>query len=142
MSIHTTFAKQSMINRLSNPINRNRSAAKILKVMSSITDTLNMCQVCLLQMKNSIFTFTFSLFLQGVWVFIIFVCKKNVLKVVTRKSNSLYNTIAKQMSSKSHHSSPSLSLSTKRFVLIQCMIISSLSSTIAASQVSEGERDG
>ena len=29
------FAKQSMINRLSNPINRNRSAAKISKVMSS-----------------------------------------------------------------------------------------------------------
>ena len=28
-------AKQSMINRLSNPINRNRSAAKISKVMSS-----------------------------------------------------------------------------------------------------------
>ena len=35
ISIFTTFAKQSMINRLSNPINRNRSAAKILKVMSS-----------------------------------------------------------------------------------------------------------
>ena len=33
MSIFTTFAKQSMINRLSNPINRNRSAAKISKVM-------------------------------------------------------------------------------------------------------------
>ena len=29
------FAKQSMINQLSNPINRNRSAAKISKVMSS-----------------------------------------------------------------------------------------------------------
>lgn len=38
MSIFTTFAKQSMINRLSNPINRNRSAAKISKVMSSISD--------------------------------------------------------------------------------------------------------
>ena len=35
MSIFTMFAKQSMINRLSNPINRNRSAAKISKVMSS-----------------------------------------------------------------------------------------------------------
>ena len=35
ISIFTTFAKQSMINRLSNPINRNRSAAKISKVMSS-----------------------------------------------------------------------------------------------------------
>ena len=35
VSIFTTFAKQSMINRLSNPINRNRSAAKISKVMSS-----------------------------------------------------------------------------------------------------------
>ena len=28
------FAKQSMINRLLNPINRNRSAAKISKVLS------------------------------------------------------------------------------------------------------------
>ena len=35
ISIFTTFAKQSMINRLSNAINRNRSAAKISKVMSS-----------------------------------------------------------------------------------------------------------
>ena len=35
ISIFTTFAKQSMINRLSNSINRNRSAAKISKVMSS-----------------------------------------------------------------------------------------------------------
>ena len=35
ISIFTTFEKQSMINRLSNPINRNRSAAKISKVMSS-----------------------------------------------------------------------------------------------------------
>ena len=33
------FEKQSMINRLSNPINRNRSAAKISKVMSSTTHT-------------------------------------------------------------------------------------------------------
>ena len=38
MSIFTTFAKQSMINRLSNPINRNRSAAQISKVMSSTGD--------------------------------------------------------------------------------------------------------
>ena len=29
------FEEQSMINRLSNPINRNRSAAKISKVMRS-----------------------------------------------------------------------------------------------------------
>ena len=35
ISISTTFAKQSMINRLSNHINRNRSAPKISKVMSS-----------------------------------------------------------------------------------------------------------
>ena len=39
ISIFTTFAKQSMINRLSNSINRNRSAAKISKVMSSTQDT-------------------------------------------------------------------------------------------------------
>ena len=38
ISIFTTLAKQSMINRLSNPINRNRSAAKISKVMSSNWD--------------------------------------------------------------------------------------------------------
>ena len=38
ISIFTTFAKQSMINRLSNAINRNRSAAKISKVMSSSLD--------------------------------------------------------------------------------------------------------
>ena len=35
ISIFTTFVKQSMINRLSKSINRNRSAAKISKVMSS-----------------------------------------------------------------------------------------------------------
>ena len=35
ISIFTTFAKPSMINRLSNAINRNQSAAKISKVMSS-----------------------------------------------------------------------------------------------------------
>ena len=35
ISIFITFEKQSMINRLSNPINCNRSAAKISKVMSS-----------------------------------------------------------------------------------------------------------
>ena len=38
--IFTTFAKQSMINRLSNAINRNRSAAKISKVMSSSPDLI------------------------------------------------------------------------------------------------------
>ena len=37
ISIFTTFAKQSMINRLSNFINRNCSAAKISKVKSSDT---------------------------------------------------------------------------------------------------------
>ena len=37
--IFTAFAKQSMINQLSNPINRNRSAAKISKVMSSSART-------------------------------------------------------------------------------------------------------
>ena len=41
ISIFTTFAKQSMINRLSNPINRNRSAAKIPKVMSSTVDAVD-----------------------------------------------------------------------------------------------------
>merc|ERR1712061_668550 len=40
-----------------------------------LTDTLNMCQ--------------------GVWVFIIFVCKRNVLRVLQGKSRNLYNSLAK-----------------------------------------------
>merc|ERR1719278_43900 len=44
------------------------------------TDTLNMCQ--------------------GVWVFIIFVCKRNVYNVVTGKWKNLYNSVARQLSSK------------------------------------------
>ena len=39
ISIFTTFPKQSMINRLSNAINRNHLAAKISKVMSSKYNT-------------------------------------------------------------------------------------------------------
>ena len=35
ISIFTTFAKQSMINRLLNTINRNRLAAKISQVLCS-----------------------------------------------------------------------------------------------------------
>ena len=35
LSIHVAFWKESMINRLSNLINRNRSAAKILQVLCS-----------------------------------------------------------------------------------------------------------
>ena len=35
LSIHMAFWKESMINRLSNLINRNRSAAKILQVLCS-----------------------------------------------------------------------------------------------------------
>ena len=46
ISIFTTFAKQSMINRLSNAINRNRSAAKISKVMSSTTDPIALTMPC------------------------------------------------------------------------------------------------
>ena len=45
------------------------------------TDTLNMCQVT--QIKRSSIHQTLSL--QGVWVFIIFVCKKNVWRVMTGK---------------------------------------------------------
>ena len=47
ISIFTTFAKQSMINRLSNAINRNHSAAKISKVMSSIWDPFAHCLLSL-----------------------------------------------------------------------------------------------
>ena len=46
ISIFTTFAKQSMINRLSNSINRNRSAAKISKVMSSSDHSMFNEQTC------------------------------------------------------------------------------------------------
>ena len=46
ISIFTTFAKQSMINRLSNSINCNRSAAKISKVMSSTPYPSFQCFFC------------------------------------------------------------------------------------------------
>ena len=45
MSIFTMFAKQSMIYQLSNPINRNRSAAKISKLMSSTADKIHVIGV-------------------------------------------------------------------------------------------------
>ena len=35
---------------------------------------------------------------QGVWVFIIFVCKRNVLRVLQGKSRNLYNSLAKSLS--------------------------------------------
>ena len=44
-----------------------------------LTDTLNMCQVTRSQDIHQ------TLLLQGVWVFIIFVCTKNVWRVVTGK---------------------------------------------------------
>ena len=40
LSIHMAFWKESMINRLSNLINRNRSAAKISQVLCSNINTL------------------------------------------------------------------------------------------------------
>ena len=43
--IFTMLVKQSMINRLSNPINRNRSAAKMSKVMSS-SKQCHQCKPC------------------------------------------------------------------------------------------------
>ena len=49
ISIFTTFAKQSMINRLSNAINCNRLAAKFSKVMSSNDQTQSLSV-----MKNKI----------------------------------------------------------------------------------------
>ena len=33
--------------------------------------------------------------LQGVWVFFTFVCKRNVLKVVLKKSDHLYSVVRK-----------------------------------------------
>ena len=45
LSIHMAFWKESMINRLSNLINRNRSAAKISQVLCSSPDVVfhNIC---------------------------------------------------------------------------------------------------
>ena len=57
ISIFTTFAKQSMINRLSNAINRNRSAAKISKVMSSNSNTVNSGVVNVWYVVNVLFTY-------------------------------------------------------------------------------------
>merc|ERR1712032_1434860 len=42
-----------------------------------LTDTLNMCQV-----GKEHLQIVFETILQGVWAFIIFVCKRNVMKVV------------------------------------------------------------
>ena len=70
-----------------------------------LTDTLNMCQVTRSQDIHQ------TLSLQGVWVFIIFVCKRNVYNVVTGKWKNLYNTIAKQMSTKTN----------SKFLLLLCL---------------------
>ena len=35
------------------------------------------------------------LFTQGVWVFFTFVCKRNVLKVILKKSDHLYSMVRK-----------------------------------------------
>jgi len=51
---------------------------KVAEEVFYLTDTVNM--------------------LQGVWVFLTFVCKKNVLKVVTRQRDQLYSQIARTMS--------------------------------------------
>ena len=51
ISVCTTFAKQSMINRLSNAINRNRSATKISKVMSSSCVTQDQKAQCFTKAK-------------------------------------------------------------------------------------------
>jgi len=46
--------------------------------------------------SEEVFYFTDVLnMLQGVWVFLTFVCKKNVIKVVTRKTDKLYSEVRK-----------------------------------------------
>ena len=50
LSIHIAFWKESMINRLSNLINRNRSAAKISQVLCSSTNP-----ACLMAHKYQLF---------------------------------------------------------------------------------------
>ena len=32
-------------------------------------------------------------YFKGVWVFVIFVCKKNVYRVITKQANKLYNNV-------------------------------------------------
>ena len=62
-SIHMAFWKESMINRLSNLINRNRSAAKISQVLCSSADAsvlflwLLCCANCLL---NSLYVISYA----------------------------------------------------------------------------------
>jgi hypothetical protein len=56
-----------------------------------LTDTLNMLQAGNLLPLPACF--------QGVWVFLTFVCKRNVLKVVTRRSDHLYSNFARSLSS-------------------------------------------
>ena len=56
------FAKQSMINRLSNAINRNRSAAKISKVMSSSGDAPEVAIVLSLKLSYTLPILTLMLY--------------------------------------------------------------------------------
>jgi len=48
--------------------------------------------------KWNYFTDTLNM-LQGVWVFITFVCKRNVFRVVTRRADRLYSEIVRSKSS-------------------------------------------
>ena len=59
LSIHMAFWKESMINRLSNLINRNRSEAKILQVLCSNEDVPDSSDKISESYLNSV-VFTFS----------------------------------------------------------------------------------
>ena len=56
--------------------------------------------------------------MQGVWVFIIFVCKRNVVQVLLKKKDRLYSTVAARRSSRARTSSTGNSSDYSHFWLL------------------------
>ena len=72
---------------------------------------------------------------QGVWVFIIFVCKRNVLRVLQGKSRNLYNSLAKSLS---RNMSSKFHLQTKDMLTIVLSIPVPMRTTV--SETSQASR--
>ena len=68
---------------------------------STVTDVINMLQVlCGRVVIINIINIDHTS-VQGVWVFLTFVCKKNVLQVILRKRDRLYSAVLQRSRSKS-----------------------------------------
>ena len=68
---------------------------------STTTDVINMLQVVL----QDILCFNVAVSMsQGVWVFLTFVCKRNVLQVILRRRDRLYSVVLQRSRSRSKSS--------------------------------------